>query len=345
MTGGGRRQAGRSSHGRGRGGRYGGRPSRRRRPRLQGLRKTFERFVAAHGRHGPKSKRTLNLRDRIVEEFLEIGPPDAEGGRESFEPAQGGHRAAPGARARRPTAVRDGSEDAAAALHQELPGVRARGRLARTRSSPRMPTGRRRSSSAARTSSGTRRSSPRSWSADRLPIAELKDINRCKSLGEAKASRAKKLRWWRANLRLVISIREEVHEPRASVPRPHPGGEHRLDEGGGQVSSTGGGYKFSTYATWWIPPGDYPVRIAESGPGPSGYPVHMIETINKLNRGVAPDPPGAGPRADAGGACRAHGDARGQGPPGAQDREGADLDGNTHRRRRGLASRRLSSRT
>ena len=67
-----------------------------------------------------------------------------------------------------------------------------------------------------------------------VSITEIKEINRRMSIGEAKARRAKK-EMVEANLRLVISHREEVHQPRASVPRSHPGRQHRPDEGGGQV--------------------------------------------------------------------------------------------------------------
>ena len=46
--------------------------------------------------------------------------------------------------------------------------------------------------------------------------------------------------------------RQEIHQPRPAVPRPDPGRQHRADEGGRQVRCRHRGYKFSTYATWWI---------------------------------------------------------------------------------------------
>ena len=163
--------------------------------RLRSLRRTFGRFVAAQGRHGARAKRTVNLRDKLVEEFPR-DPADAEGGRRPVEPAQKGHRAAPGARARRPAAVRDGGEDAAAALHQELPVVRPGGRLARLGARRGDRLGRKRSRSAARTSSGTRRSSPRSSSA-----AGSRSTSSRTSTGASRSARRRRAgprrRWWK----------------------------------------------------------------------------------------------------------------------------------------------------
>ena len=67
-----------------------------------------------------------------------------------------------------------------------------------------------------------------------LKIAEIKEINRQMSIGEAKARRAKK-EMVEANLRLVISIAKKVHQSRPAIPRPDPGRQHRPDEGGRQV--------------------------------------------------------------------------------------------------------------
>ena len=91
------------------------------------------------------------------------------------------------------------------------------------------------------------------------------------------------------------------------------------------------GYKFSTYATWWIRQAIS--RAIADQARTIRIPVHMIETINKLNRisrqmlqemGREPTPEELGGE---------DGDARGQGAQGPQDRQGTDLDGDAHRRR------------
>ena len=99
------------------------------------------------------------------------------------------------------------------------------------------------------------------------------------SRGEIQAEQAKK-ELVEANLRLVVSIAKK-HEPRPAVPRPDPGRQHRPDEGGRQVRYRRG-YKFSTYATWWIRQAI--TRAIADQARTIRIPVHMIETINKLIR-------------------------------------------------------------
>jgi len=113
-----------------------------------------------------------------------------------------------------------------------------------------------------------------------LPIHELKEINRLVSIGEAKARRAKK-EMVEANLRLVISIAKKytnrglqfldlIQEGNIGLMKAVDKFEYRR------------GYKFSTYATWWIRQAI--TRSIADQARTIRIPVHMIETINKLNR-------------------------------------------------------------
>jgi RNA polymerase primary sigma factor len=113
-----------------------------------------------------------------------------------------------------------------------------------------------------------------------LNIADIKDINRRMSIGEAKARRAKK-EMVEANLRLVISIAKKytnrglqfldlIQEGNIGLMKAVDKFEYRR------------GYKFSTYATWWIRQAI--TRSIADQARTIRIPVHMIETINKLNR-------------------------------------------------------------
>ena len=113
-----------------------------------------------------------------------------------------------------------------------------------------------------------------------LTITEIKEINRRMSLGEAKARRAKK-DMVEANLRLVISIAKKytnrglqfldlIQEGNIGLMKAVDKFEYRR------------GYKFSTYATWWIRQAI--TRSIADQARTIRIPVHMIETINKLNR-------------------------------------------------------------
>ena len=113
-----------------------------------------------------------------------------------------------------------------------------------------------------------------------LCINEIKDINRKMSIGDAKARRAKK-EMVEANLRLVISIAKKytnrglqfldlIQEGNIGLMKAVDKFEYRR------------GYKFSTYATWWIRQAI--TRSIADQARTIRIPVHMIETINKLNR-------------------------------------------------------------
>jgi len=113
-----------------------------------------------------------------------------------------------------------------------------------------------------------------------LPLTDIKEINRALSIGEAKARRAKK-EMVEANLRLVISIAKKytnrglqfldlIQEGNIGLMKAVDKFEHRR------------GFKFSTYATWWIRQAI--TRSIADQARTIRIPVHMIETINKLNR-------------------------------------------------------------
>ncbi|HHW4680262.1 MAG TPA: RNA polymerase sigma factor RpoD [Xylella taiwanensis] len=113
-----------------------------------------------------------------------------------------------------------------------------------------------------------------------LTLADIKDINRAMAYGEAKASKAKK-EMVEANLRLVISIAKKytnrglqfldlIQEGNIGLMKAVCKFEHRR------------GFKFSTYATWWIRQAI--TRSIADQARTIRIPVHMIETINKLNR-------------------------------------------------------------
>jgi RNA polymerase primary sigma factor len=113
-----------------------------------------------------------------------------------------------------------------------------------------------------------------------LTIADIKEVNRRMSLGEARARRAKK-EMVEANLRLVISIAKKytnrglqfldlIQEGNIGLMKAVDKFEYRR------------GYKFSTYATWWIRQAI--TRSIADQARTIRIPVHMIETINKLNR-------------------------------------------------------------
>jgi RNA polymerase primary sigma factor len=160
-----------------------------------------------------------------------------------------------------------------------------------------------------------------------IPLKDLKEINKQMSTGEAKARKAKR-EMTEANLRLVISIAKKytnrglqfldlIQEGNIGLMKAVDKFEYRR------------GYKFSTYATWWIRQAI--TRSIADQARTIRIPVHMIETINKMNRisrqilqetGQEPDPALLG---------RKDGDARGKDSQDPEDLERADLDGDADR--------------
>lgn len=114
----------------------------------------------------------------------------------------------------------------------------------------------------------------------KMSISEIKEVNRRMSIGEAKARRAKK-EMVEANLRLVISIAKKYTNRGLQfldlIQEGNIGLMKAVDKFEYQR-----GYKFSTYATWWIRQAI--TRSIADQARTIRIPVHMIETINKLNR-------------------------------------------------------------
>ncbi|HVX28995.1 MAG TPA: RNA polymerase sigma factor RpoD, partial [Nitrolancea sp.] len=113
-----------------------------------------------------------------------------------------------------------------------------------------------------------------------LPLTDIKEINRAMSIGEAKARRAKK-EMVEANLRLVISIAKKYTNRGLQFLDLIQEGNNGLKKAVDKFEYRRG-YKFSTYATWWIRQAI--TRSIADQARTIRIPVHMIETINKLNR-------------------------------------------------------------
>ena len=246
--------------------------------RFDRMRRAYQRLVDATERHGPGSPQTDRIRQSLVNQFMQIKLTPKLIDRLTSRLREVIERV----RANERTIMRMCVQDARMPRKRFIeifPGNESRVQWLHVQVRRNYPWG----DALKPFSKDIRRLQLRLGATERegmVSITEIKDINRRMSIGEAKARRAKK-EMVEANLRLVISIAKKytnrglqfldlIQEGNIGLMKAVDKFEYRR------------GYKFSTYATWWIRQAI--TRSIADQARTIRIPVHMIETINKLNR-------------------------------------------------------------
>src|SRR5487761_2441567 len=245
--------------------------------------------------------------------------------------ARSGGRDAP-PRAPHPAAVRDQEQHAAAALHQGVPRQRNQPALGRQRNhgapSLQRPAGALSAGDHGKPAEAARPAGEDRHSAQGPQGHQQADVH---GRGQSAPRQARNDRSQPAPGDID---RQKIHQPRAAVPRPDPGGQYRPDEGGGQVRIPPR-LQVLDLRHLVDPPGNHPF---DRRPGAHhSHPGAHDRDHQQDEPHLAPDPAGDRAGARSGDARAEDGNARGQDSQDPQDFEGADFDGNADRRRRRFA--------